>query len=182
MNRQIVARLGQLLLIAVFCWCVPLSGAQEKEQEPAKKPAEQVQKQVNAYRLDFSVNEMQDGKKINSRQYSMYVSTREPSDIKIGTRVPAEMKQAEMQYIDVGTRIQSRIQEQDNGLLLFVTCDISSFVDPERAKTSTIPPLRQVNIHAGTEVGLGKPTVIGSVDDPDSKRQFQLEVTATKLK
>jgi len=56
MNRQIGARLGKFLLIAVFCWCVPFSGAQE--QEAAKKPAEQVQKPVNAYRLDFSVNEI----------------------------------------------------------------------------------------------------------------------------
>jgi len=28
----------------------------------------------------------------------------------------------------------------------------------------------------------GKAMVIGSVDDPNSKRQFQLEVTVTKLK
>jgi hypothetical protein len=28
----------------------------------------------------------------------------------------------------------------------------------------------------------GKPMVIGSVDDPDSKRTFQLEVTVTKLR
>jgi len=70
------------LLIAVFCWCVPFSGAQE--QEAAKKPAEQVQKPVNAYRLDFSVNEMEDGKKINSRQYSMYLKANDYSEIKIG--------------------------------------------------------------------------------------------------
>jgi hypothetical protein len=29
---------------------------------------------------------------------------------------------------------------------------------------------------------VGKPIVIGSVDDPNSNRQFQLEVTVTKLK
>jgi hypothetical protein len=28
----------------------------------------------------------------------------------------------------------------------------------------------------------GKPTVIDSVDDPDSRRTFQMEVTVTKLK
>jgi hypothetical protein len=28
----------------------------------------------------------------------------------------------------------------------------------------------------------GKPMVVGSVDDPNSKREFQLEVTVTKLK
>jgi hypothetical protein len=29
---------------------------------------------------------------------------------------------------------------------------------------------------------LGKPMLLGSVDDPNSKRQFQLEVTVTKLR
>jgi len=29
---------------------------------------------------------------------------------------------------------------------------------------------------------MGKPLVVGSVDDPSSKKQFQLEVTVTKLK
>jgi len=28
----------------------------------------------------------------------------------------------------------------------------------------------------------GKPMVVGSVDDPNSKREFQLEVMVTKLK
>lgn len=194
MNRQIVARLGQLLLIAVFCWCVPLSGAQE--QESAKKPAEQVQKPVSAYRLDFSLNEMEGGKKINTRQYSMYLDAADPKEhnyyhlshsgssknIRIGTRVPVEMKQGEIEYVNVGTDISAGISEQENGLLLDVDCEISSLADPEQAKTSSRPLLRKMTIGASTVAGVGKPVVIGSVDDPDSKRQFQLEVTAIKLK
>jgi hypothetical protein len=42
--------------------------------------------------------------------------------------------------------------------------------------------IRQLKISAGTLAQLGKPMVVGSVDDPNSKRQFQLEVTVTKLK
>lgn len=201
MNRQIVARLGQLLLIAVFCWCVPFSGAQEKEQEPAKKPAEQVQRPVSAYRLDFSLNEMQAGKKINTRQYSMQLSTDTDGrfgggggkQIKIGTQVPYEKwheaaegetnkGHVEMSYIDVGTRIRALIKENGNGLELSVDCDITSLADPEQTKSSSRPMLRQMNIEGSTVTEVGKPVVIGSVDDPDSKRQFQLEVTATKLK
>jgi len=193
MNRQMVARLGKLLLIAVFFWCVPFSGAQE--QESAKKPEEQLKKPVSAYRLDFSLNELEGGKKLNTRQYSMYLNTADPKDhsyrlshsenskdIRIGTRVPVEMKPGEIEYINVGTDISAGIREQENGLLLDVDCDISSFADPEQAKTSSRPLLRKMLISASTVTGVGKPVVIGSVDDPDSKRQYQLEVTATKLK
>ena len=42
--------------------------------------------------------------------------------------------------------------------------------------------LRQFSINASTLALVGKPTVMGSVDDPNSKRQFQLEITVTKLR
>jgi hypothetical protein len=45
-----------------------------------------------------------------------------------------------------------------------------------------MPLLRQLRINASTVAMPGKPTVIGVVDDPNSKRQFQLEVTVTKLR
>ncbi len=182
MNRQMVARLGKLLLIAVFFWCVPFSGAQE--QESAKKPEEQLKKPVSAYRLDFSLNELEDGKKINTRQYSMYLKANDYNEIKIGTRVPVEAGAGKdvFQYVDVGTSIRGKVEERENGLLLEINCDTSHFADPERAKTSSIPLLRQVRISASTVVGVGKLIVIGSADDPDSNRQYQLEVTATKLK
>ena len=44
------------------------------------------------------------------------------------------------------------------------------------------PTIRQMKIESSTVATVGKPMVIGSVDDPNSKRQFQLEVTVTKLR
>jgi hypothetical protein len=42
--------------------------------------------------------------------------------------------------------------------------------------------IRQLKIGGSTLVVVGKPMVLGIVDDPNSKRQFQLEVTMTKLR
>jgi hypothetical protein len=42
--------------------------------------------------------------------------------------------------------------------------------------------LRQLQIQSSSAVTLGKLMTLGTVDDPDSKRQFQLEVTITKLR
>ena len=39
-----------------------------------------------------------------------------------------------------------------------------------------------LRINASTLALPGKPMVVGSLDDPNSKREFQLEVTVTKLK
>jgi hypothetical protein len=82
----------------------------------------------------------------------------------------------------VGTSIWCRIGERADGLPINVRAEISNFAEPERAASQARPVLRQLAIKASTIAQLGKPMIIGSVDDPNSKRQFQLEVTVTKLR
>jgi 3D (Asp-Asp-Asp) domain-containing protein len=163
----------------VFVWGLQLSIAQLSN--PALESAKASEKPQSAYRLDFSVNEMENGKKINTRQYSMNLNAGDSNSIKIGTRVPVETKQGEFTYLDVGTNIWSRIRELENGLGLEVRAEISNFA-MNNQENNLRPLLRQMQINGSTLATVGKPLVIGSVDDPNSKRQFQLEVTATKLK
>jgi len=146
-------------------------------------PAADRDKPVTPYRLDFSLHELEDGRKVNTRQYSMsLIQGVQWQELKIGTRVPVEMKQGELQYLDVGTNINARLQEIKSVLDLEVHADLSNFAVPDQASKTTMPVLRQLRISGTTVVNTGKPVVIGVVDDPNSKRQFQLEVTATKLK
>ncbi|PYX81147.1 MAG: hypothetical protein DMG70_20765 [Acidobacteria bacterium] len=168
-----------LLLLFIVAWSVPPSFAQKSN--PALERAEASEKPLNAYRLDYAVNEIEDGRKINSRQYSMNLNGGDANSIRIGTRVPVETKQGEFQYLDVGTNIWSRVTERENGLGLEVRAEISNFA-MNNQENSVRPLLRQMQINGSTLATVGKPLVIGSVDDPNSKRQFQLEVTATKLR
>jgi hypothetical protein len=129
------------------------------------------------------VNELEDGKKINTRQYSLNLNADDANEIKIGTRVPVEPKQGEFQYIDVGTNIWCRIGERSDGIALSVRAEISNFAIPDQAAGHEARPvIRQLKINASTLALLGKPMVVGSVDDPNSKRQFQLEVTVARLR
>jgi hypothetical protein len=180
MNRKVAIAFAKLLVISL-CWSTPVSRAQE--QAPAKVQGDSAEKSASPYRLDFTISEIEDGKKINARQYSMNLNAGDSNSIKIGTRVPVEAKQGEMQYIDVGTNIWSRVKERENGLAVEVRAEISNFAIPDQAnRSNSMPLLRQMQINASTVTIPGRPTVVGSVDDPNSKRQFQLEVTATKLK
>ena len=167
-------------MVVGFALCLAISPVHG--QEAVKPPAEAQEKPVNAYRLDFSINEMEDGKRVNSRQYSMNLNSGDFSQIKIGTRVPVEVKQGDFQYLDVGTSIKARVRERDNGLLLDVWCDVSNFALPGQENNSTHPALRQLQINGNTMLLQGKALLVGRVDDPNSKRQFQLEVTANRLK
>ena len=176
-----------ITILGFMICCGPAAHAQDSA--PAKSTAETkpapvaADSPVHAYRLDFSVNELEDGKKINSRQYSLHLNADDANEIKIGTRVPVEAGHEQFQYMDVGTSIWCRIGERPDGVPLTVRAEISNFAIPDQATGhESRPTIRQFKINASTLALPGKPMVVGSVDDPNSKRQFQLEVMVTKLK
>jgi hypothetical protein len=174
-KMAITAALGLILLAP---------GAVHKiqaQEAAAAKAAPKEDKPLTAYRLDFTVNEMEDGKKLNTRQYSLNLNADDANEIKIGTRVPVDSGPGQFQYLDVGTNIWCRIGERSDGIPLSVRADISNFAIPDHEQGAR-PVIRQLKINASTLALLGKSMIIGSVDDPNSKRQFQLEVTVTKLR
>lgn len=160
-------------------------GAQTEPASDAKQKSAE-QRPLEAYHLDFSINEFEDGKKINSRQYAMNLDTNDSNDIKIGTRIPVEVKEGEFQYVDVGTSIWAHLRDERGQTLLAVRAEVSNFAIPEQGLDkpgpNPNPALRQLKVSGSALLPLAKPTVMDSVDDPNSKRQFQLEVTATKLR
>ena len=174
-----------LLWLAVLgiAFCFGGQAAQPQET-PKAQVNEEAEKPLPAFRLDFTLFETEDGKRINSRHYSMNVvpGFGPSNEIKIGTRVPVETQKGEMQYIDVGTNIWARMVEKGDSIQLEIRADLSNFANPEQENRTTMPLLRQLHIAASTVAAIGKPVVVGVVDDPNSKRQFQLEVTVTKLK
>jgi len=158
--------------------------ATQPESSEGKTKSQSWDKPLEEYRLDFSINEIEDGKKINSRQYSTNLATNEGNEIKIGTRVPVESKEGEFQYLDVGTSLFARIGEMRGQTELTVRAETSSFAMPESnsEKRDLHPIIRQLKMGGTALLPLTKTVVIGSADDPNSKRQFQLEVTVTKLR
>ena len=152
--------------------------------EESKPKPDQREKPIEPYRLDFSVNEMENGKKINSRHYSIDLTAGSPNQIKIGTRVPVGTGGSAWQYMDVGTNIWANLREGADDLQLEVRCDVSN-LDLDSAhdhNVASAPIVRQIQINGSTLFVTGKVIVIGTVDDPNSNREFQLEVIGTKLR
>ncbi len=179
------------LIIAVF-GCARMAGQDESKESGASKTTK-AEDSVDAYRLDVSFNELEDGKKLNARHYSIDLTGGRPNDIKIGTRVPVVTANCssssapspsggeQYQYLDVGTHLMAQLISHGD---LHVSGDISSIDTVAGTETSARlgPVIRQIRIEGSTALVLGKPILIGSADDPNSKRQFQLEVTVTKLR
>jgi len=176
-KMMFVLTIGMFLLIAL-----PFAPAQDANAAPKAAAKPSAPGPIVAYRLDFSINELEDGRKINTRHYSMNLTGGGPQVLKIGTRVPIQSEQGKFDYIDIGTNIWAHLKDWDKPLGLEVNADISTFPASNEGRGSGMPPLiRQLHIGATTIVIPDKPMIIGSVDDPDSKRSFQLEVLVTKL-
>lgn len=176
-------------------------------QQPAKDTADQpakdqpAKKEVlaggdgltgNFFKLALVIYELDDGKRTNQRDYMMIGRTENlPSSIRVATRVPITTeekgKDKAYTYIDAGLNIRCSMKEQVDRRLQF-HCDIemSSFVRPEQIASSgnNIPPapvLRTTRTESWALLTLGKPAALTTVDDINSTKRMQIEVTATKI-
>jgi hypothetical protein len=157
--------------------------------------SEQREKPIQPFRLDFSLDEIENGKVMNSRHYSLNLTVDSSDELKIGTRVPVVSAQTnapsaeQFQYLDLGTNVWAAIKERAGELQLQVRTETSSTkhedvdVYPRAPHTAFTPPIiSQIKITGTTLLVTGKQIVVGRVDDPYSNRQFQLIVTVSKLR
>jgi len=183
------------VLFAAVLLLITASSTMARAQDHSKESSAATEASVDAYRLDISFNELEDGKKLNSRHYSIDLTGGRPNEIKIGTRVPVASATCnsassspsgsaseQYQYLDIGTQLEAQLIS--HGEELHVSGQISTLdtsAGPE-VNARLLPVIRQIRIEGSTALVLGKAIIIGSADDPNSKRQFELEVTVTKLK
>ena len=170
--------------------CCGLCPARAQDETKKEAPAQTAKVQpVQPYRLDFAFNELADGKIVNTRHYSMNLTGAESNEIKIGTRVPVvsasstNASETQFQYLDVGTNIWAQLREHGDESVLVVRSDVSNLDTSNNLEhVANAPIIRQIKLSGSTPLVVGKPILIGSMDDPNSKKQFQLEVTVTKLR
>jgi hypothetical protein len=166
-----ITKLGLAFLVAM------LAAETTWSQTEGAKPATP----EKYFRLDFVVKEVEGGKTVNARAYSITIlsgNSQSSSSLRTGTKVPIPMG-GNFQYVDVGVNIDCRsAKELQNQLALIVSADLSTA--PSEAPMGP-PVVRQNRWSSNVLVPIRKPTVIFSSDDLTSKRQMQLELTATPI-
>jgi hypothetical protein len=171
------------LSAAVFCFILLATNASAQDAKDATPTAPpDATTPMHNYRADYSLIESENAKRIDLRQYSMNLSNNGRSMVQIGTKVPVQTKaDGTLQYLDAGTEIISRLIDHPNGLVLDVTGNVTSVVGDAAPQTDR-PVFRTFVIANDIVVVPGRTMVVGVADDPDSKRQFELDVTVTELK
>ena len=172
-----------LRLLLVVGLVSAIAGAQETPKRPIQK----------IYKVVFLIYEVEDGKKINERTYTLPVNNIDgnprESSMRVGTRVPVATAtttsdKTVWQYVDVGLTIDCSVTEQDNKFIVHGDVELSSLVLPDQGtapRSDGNPVLRRIRQTFTTLVLPGKPTLVTTSDDINSKKRLQLEVTATRI-
>lgn len=162
---------------------LPLSGLALPAAARADEPAPRAERPRSTFRLDYVLYELEGGKRTNERTYSMTVNEGSHGQLRSGSRVPITVGEKGIQYQDVGLKISGRVLERDGDLTLDSEVELSTFAIPEQAnETKGNPILRTVSQSLSARPALGKPAVLSTLDDLNSRKRLQVEVTVTRLK
>jgi len=158
-----------LLSLLIFAQSAP---AQEKETTASSTP--------NGYRLDFSVHEVENGKRINTRNYTMLLMHNARGSLRSTSKVPVTTRGG-TKYMDAGLNLDCVLREEGSLLKLHTTVEIESFLSGDANEgMQRFPVIREVRAEVSALVRLGKSTIIAKIDDTSSNRRYELEVTVHK--
>jgi hypothetical protein len=149
------------------------------------------EQQSKYFRLDVTVKELEGGKVLTSRSYSTTLSNEKGDNVSIrtGDKVPIVTgKDQSVSYQDVGVNIDcNNLKLVDSEVALYIRANISSVVADVQAKAPGEssgpgnPVIRNTSWGSTVLVPLKKAVTIFSSDGATTKRQTQLELTATPI-
>lgn len=171
-------------------WLVTVAGSawgQETEEKTSGgAPARNAPKLATGYRVEFVIRELEDGKRVNARNYVMLIESDTPgyTKLRVGSRISYATAVDQFQLQDVGMNIDCRlVQQPDSSLELVTSIDWSSLAPYEgTGGRPDRPVVRQLKFAGNSLIPAAKPTMIGTMDDVASNHHYEIEVTATKVK
>lgn len=171
-------------LIPMLVCLVSLAIAQEKPIE-----------NKHHYKLEVTLSEFEGTNKTNERHYVLLCTEGERTQLRTGNRVPIAtgsfggvgkvdptIVNTQYQYIDTGFNMDIRLREDVAGLQMGTNAELSSVVPAEsNSEVNRVTPvIRSLRQEVNALVKLGKQTTLTSIDDVNTKRRYQLDVTATR--
>jgi len=166
--------------------------------QEAPKPAPP--KPTHVYKLDYLLTELEGGKKTDSKDYTVLLDGDRTGRLRVGTRIPVTVGtpvdvpggRPQYQYMDLGVIIEATARPgslTDNTLGLRTRVEASSIATPtaESGKAATIgslaqPIVRNFTGESDVTVPFNKPTTLFTLDEPNSKRSFQVQLTPTEIR
>ncbi len=159
------------LWVLILAIAAPAAAQSDGDKQPGK-----------FYRLDFTIKEIDGTKPVKTHNYQMMVEAiAGKSSIRSGARIPTGDAKG-TQFFDIGVNLDvNELALTKDGLEFNIVVEASGVEAGTETQFTKPPMIYQTRWTSKVEIPLRKATVIFSSDDPASKRQLQLEATATPL-
>ena len=180
--EESVRRTMQSVLILTTLLILTLAGARasQAQQSGTQEQNEHATPETGVYRVSYRVNEMEDGKTINSRSYTIMAKAGNRESAHIGSKIPVAF-QGKLDYHDVGMAFSCVVHPQQGSVGVHSEFNMNTVANGESASSPMSPPvMRQFFLADDTLATLGKPAFVASIDDVASNRHYVIEVTVTK--
>ncbi len=157
--------------------------ATAEDMQQAKKMIADLDRPRKAYRVTFTIAEMDNEKRTGTQHVTLLVIAGGKAVLKRGDRVPivtgildkenAE-RNSQVQYLDVGLSIEVSL----DGDRLHSKIEQSSVADDKSGVGPQDPVIRQNTLEGMSDVTPGKRFVLGSLDIPGTTRHQEIEAVA----
>jgi hypothetical protein len=149
---------------------------------------------TKTYRITYTLTELDAGKTISTRHYSMLLGNGERASLKEGNKIPiatgtysadgapSSAAQTQFTYLDVGMNFDTTIAVSGNSVHLKSKVESSSLGDPVTIAGVTEPVVRQSVLDGTSVLTLDKPFMLGTIDVPNSTRHIDIAAVVEQLK
>jgi type II secretory pathway component GspD/PulD (secretin) len=156
-----------------------------------QKMLDELDRPKKTYRLTYTINEMDGGKRIGTQHFAMVLTAGQRTQMKQGSKVPVVTGtnkdggalQNAVSYLDIGMNFDATLEESANGVTLRSKVEQLSLAAEEKSGVGVQDPVfRQTALEGTSFLAPGKPLVLGSVDIPGSTRHLDVEVVMEQVK
>jgi type II secretory pathway component GspD/PulD (secretin) len=166
---------------------ISMRGAPEDIQL-AQKMLSEIDKPRQAYRLTYTIADVQDGKRVSTQSFTLIaVASEGKTFLKQGTKVPivtgtmdkgASGQESQVQYEDIGLNIEASLEGYADGAQLHTKINQSSVADERPGVTVADPVIHQTVLEATSDLQPGRPVVLGSLALPNSTGHQEVAVVS----
>jgi len=191
-GNEILTGLRLMLDPAVKIYLVPKDNAIMLRALPddlamATKIIADLDRPRKTFQLTYALTEIDDGKRLGTQHFTMTAVDGQRTTLKSGSKIPVvtgkfdtstTISQTQMTYLDVGYNFDATPSETAVGATVKLKVERSTVAERKPGAPAPIDPsIQQAVMETVTSLPLGKPTVLGSLDVPDSTKHLEVEVT-----
>jgi type II secretory pathway component GspD/PulD (secretin) len=156
----------------------------------AKQILSGIDRARKVYRLTYTITQTEKGQPAGTQHVALIVASGERADLKQGTRIPivtgtvaagASTPTTQVQYVDVGLKIEASLAGTPDDLRLRTKVEQSSIAEEKSSMGPQDPVIRQTTLEGMSTLAQGKPFVLGSLDIPGTTRHMEIAVSSEPL-